>query len=595
MSEAGKALERFSAVRSDSQAAQARMRAVSYVRIGRANEVFRGMFPADWPQPVIANMVDIAAQDSAEQAGVMPTLTAFGDDALNDSARRRASKLTQIVNAYAYETRLGNSLVTAADYLITYGRTIFRVEANWDASRPHIHVDSPLGTYIERDRFNQITGYFKTWTRGARELANLYPEHANRLLGQRMGAHDNSNRTLTLIKFYDADGRAMLLVEQEPGLVLDAYEHPLGRIPVTMAQRSTLDGEARGQFDETLWVFAARARLALLNLEAATKAVEAPIALPNDVTEVAFGPDSIIRSNTPERIRRVSLEIPQTAMMEQRTLQDELRTSTRTPDVRMGETDSSVVTGRGVQALMGGFDSRIRAYQGLLGESVSDVMGMCLEMDEKVWPNEPRELTGSANGSPYTVKYTPAKDIKGAYQVTAEYGIMAGLDANRALIWGLQALGAGLTSKSFIRKNLPVSLDVAQEEQVIDVENLRGTLMSSIASYAQAIPEMASQGQDASGPVRAIAELIEARKKGTPVEQAAEKIFAPPEPPPEQAVPGGMSPEEALMGAVPGGASPGAPEIEQPPSEFGMQQLLSQLTGSGNATASVRTMQSSMI
>jgi hypothetical protein len=326
-------------------------------------------------------------------------------------------------------------------------------------------------------------------------------------------------------------------------------------------------------------------------LEAATKAVEAPIALPNDVTEVAFGPDSIIRSNTPERIRRVSLEIPQTAMMEQRTLQDELRTSTRTPDVRMGETDSSVVTGRGVQALMGGFDSRIRAYQGLLGESVSDVMGMCLEMDEKVWPNEPRELTGSANGSPYTVKYTPSKDIKGSYQVTAEYGIMAGLDANRALIWGLQALGAGLTSKSFIRKNLPVSLDVAQEEQVIDVENLRGTLMSSIASYAQAIPEMASQGQDASGPVRAIAELIEARKKGTPVEQAAEKIFAPPEPPPEQAVPGGMSPEEALMGAAPAGA----PEIDQPPSEFGIQQLLSQLTGSGNATASVRTMQSSMI
>lgn len=594
LSEASNALERFNRVRSLSSAAQQRFRAVSLVRTGRASEVFRDHFPESWPSPVIANVIDIAAQDSAEQAGVMPTLTAFGDDALNDSSRRRASKLTQIVNAYTYESRLGNSLVTAADYLITYGTSILRVEPNFDANRPHVHVDSPLGTYIETDRFDRTIGYFKTWTQSSNELANLYPEHAARLRGANSWS-SGANRTLTLIKFYDKDGVAMLLVEQEPGLVLDVYEHPLGRIPVTVAQRPTLDGEPRGQFDETLWVFAARARLALLNLEAATKAVEAPLAIPNDVTDVAFGPDAMIRSNTPERIRRIPLEIPQTAMMEQRTLADELRLSSRMPDVRMGETDSSVVTGRGVQALMGGFDSRIRSYQSLLGEAVADAMSMCLELDERVWPNTPREMTGSANGSPYTVKYTPAKDIRGAYQVTAEYGIMAGLDANRALIWGLQALGAGLTSKSFIRKNLPVSLDVAQEEQVIDVENLRGTLMSSIASYAQAIPEMAAQGQDASGPVRAIAELIEARKKGTPVEQAAEKIFAPPEP----EVPAeGMSPEEQMMqemagaGAPPG---PGGPNIPAPPSGEGMQQLLSQLTGSGNATASVRTMQSTPI
>jgi hypothetical protein len=593
MSEASMVLKRYNMVRSESQAAQSRFRAVSLVRTGRASQVFKGMFPSDWPAPVIANMVDIAAQDSAEQAGVMPTLTAFGDDALNDSSRRRASKLTQIVNGYAYDTRLGNSLVTAADYLITFGTTILRVEPNFDKSNPHIHVDSPLGTYIERDRFEKVIGYFKTWNRPARELANLYPEHASRLIGKQYGASDQSNRTLTLIKFYNEDGTAMLLVEQEPGLVLDAYEHPLGRIPVAMAQRPTLDGQPRGQFDETLWVFAARARLALLNLEAATKAVEAPIAVPSDVTEFAFGPDAVIRSNTPERIRRVSLEIPQTAMMEQRTLQDELRLSTRMPDVRMGETDSSVVTGRGVQALMGGFDSRIRTYQSLIGEAIADSMGMCLELDERLWPNESKVLVGAANGSPYTVTYTPAKDIKGSYQVTAEYGIMAGLDANRALIWGLQALGAGLTSKSFIRKNLPVSLDVAQEEQVIDVENLRSTLMSSVSAYAQAIPEMAAQGQDASGPVRAIADLIAARKKGTPVEKAVSDIFAPPEP---EAPAEGEAPVEPGMEAMMGGApAPGGVDLPQAPPSDNVQQLLSQLSGGGRATSSVRTMRSAAI
>ena len=586
------ALNRFTVVSRAQQEAQNRMAAVSLVRTGRASDVFKGMFPEFWPKPIIANVIDLAAQDSAEQAGVMPTLQAFGDDVLNDSTRRRAHKLTKIVNAHAHESRLGSSLVTAADYLITFGQTIFRVEANYDQGRPHIHVDSPFGAYVERDRFGEVIGYFKSWRARASELSALYPEHTSRLMGSRDMYGQDQDRYLTVVKIIDADGTCALLIKDEPGLVLDMYSHPLGRIPVVVADRPTLDGQIRGQFDETLYVFAARARLALLNLEAATKAVEAPIALPNDVTEVSFGPDSIIRSNSPERIRRVPLEIPQTAMMEQRTLEDELKLSSRMPDVRMGQTDASVVTGRGVQALMGGFDSRIKTYQSLLGEAVGDVMGMVLELDEKIWPNTQKELTGTANGAPYTIKYTPANDIKGQYQVSVEYGVMAGLDPNRALIWSLQALGAGLTSKAFVRKNLPVSLDIAQEEQVIDVENLRSTLMSSIGAYAQAIPEMAAQGADPSGPVRAIAGLIEARKKGIPVEKAAEELFAPPEPPPMD--PGmGMSgaPEDPMAQTpMPGGG----PSIAGPPRPEGVQQLLSQLTGSGGS-ASVRTMQQTPI
>lgn len=591
MSLAGKALERFQRIRQEQADAQRRMNAVGLVRTGHANEVFGNIFPESWPKPVIANMIDIAATDTAEMVGVMPTLTAFGDESLNESQRSRAAKLTKIVNAYTYEMRLGTSLVTAGDYLASYGQTILRIEPDYERNLPFVHVDSPLGAHVERDRFNRVVGYYKTHYRTATELANLYPEHADRLLGKGMWTSSEANRRLTLVKVIDSDGVCMLLVEQEPDLVLDVYQHPLGRVPIVVAQRPTIDGEARGQFDDALWVFAARSRMALLNIEAAQKSVEAPLALPNDVQEVAFGPDSILRSQTPERIRRIPMEVPQSAFMEMRTLQDELRLSSRMPDVRMGETDSSVVTGRGVQALLGGFDTRIRTYQSLMGSAIADSMSMALELDEKLWPNDSKEITGSVNGSPFTIKYTPAKDIKGSYQVSAEYGVMAGLDPNRALIWGLQALGAGLTSKSFIRKNLPVSLDIAHEEQVIDVENLRDSLLSSVSAYAQAIPSMAASGQDAAGPVRAIADLIEARKKGIPVEKAASEIFAPPPPPPEAASQGQEpTPDAPGQPAAPGGGIPSGP----PPPQ-GMQQLLSQLTGNGNATASVRTMQQSQI
>jgi hypothetical protein len=114
-----------------------------------------------------------------------------------------------------------------------------------------------------------------------------------------------------------------------------------------------------------------------------------------------------------------------------------------------------------------------------------------------------------------------------------------------------------------------------------------------VSAYAQAIPEMAAQGQDASGPVRAIADLIAARKKGTPVEKAVSDIFAPPEP---EAPAEGEAPVEPGMEAMMGGApAPGGVDLPQAPPSDNVQQLLSQLSGGGRATSSVRTMRSAAI
>ena len=583
---AGEMLDRFKLARSKSSARDSRMHAVSLVRTGRAAHVFRGLFPEDWPAPVISNAIDIAAQDTAEAVGVVPTLQAFGDSVLNESQRSRADKLTKVINAYAWESSLGSQMVTAADYLVSYGFAVLRVEANYDGERPHIHVDDPIGAYVERDRFNKVTTYFQSWRRKASDLAALFPEHANRLHTPQAW-NQSADRDLTLIRTYDKHGNCLLLVEQEPGLVLESYQHPLGRIPVAIAQRPTLDGEARGQYDDALWVWAARAKLALLSLEATQKAVEAPIAVPNDVQEFALGPDALIRTASPERIRRVGLELPNSAMIADRTLDEEVRSAARFPEVRSGNIDSSIVTGKGVQALMGGFDSRIKSFQAVLGDAVASSLSMALEVDEKVWPNTPRTLSGAANGSPYTVKYTPSKDIRGEYGVSYEYGMLAGLDPNRALVWGLQALSAGLLSKSFLRRNLPMSLDVTEEEQTMDVENLRQSLMTSIQAYASAIPEMAANGADASEPVRVIAGLIDARRKGTPVEKAAEKLFAAPPEQPAAENPEGLPgpPGESPQAQTPDGGGVDIPQQATP----GMAQLLAQLSGSGRADTSVRT------
>lgn len=567
----------------------ARMRAMSLVRTGKANMVFQGLFPSDWPQPIIANFIDVVAKDTAEMVGVLPTLSAPGDSPLDESKRSKSDKKSRIINYHAYASNLGTELVTAADRMSTYGFVALRVEPNYTESRPHIHVDDSLGTYYEKDRFGRLVTYLKVTHRKASDLAALFPEHANKLM---QGVEWGGDRNLELVTYY-TDDSVMLFVPYYDGLTLAHYANPISRIPVSIAELPSLDGEARGQFDDVLWVFAAKARLALFSLEATQKAVEAPLAVPADVQEFAFGPDAIIRTQNPQAIRRVPLELPQSAMIENRVLDEEMRFGARFPEARAGQSDASIVTGRGVQALMGGFDSRIKVAQSMLGNAISEATSICLEMDEAIWGDMEKEVFASVNGSTYTLKYRPSRDIKGDYSVAHEYGVMAGLDPNRALVWGLQALGAGLVSKSFVMSNLPVNLNVTEEVKVIDVERLRDAALMSLQSYAQTLPELAAQGQDPTQVIQRISKVIDARKKGTPIEKALEDAFAPDSPAPSQEDPAAVMAQEQGMGMPPGGGpTPGGPPRGTPQ---GLQQLLATMGNNGQPIMTARTMRQAQI
>jgi hypothetical protein len=129
-----------------------------------------------------------------------------------------------------------------------------------------------------------------------------------------------------------------------------------------------------------------------------------------------------------------------------------------------------------------------------------------------------------------------------------------------------------------------MDLNVTQEEQRVDIEEMRDALRVSVAQYAQAIPALAAQGQDPSLIVTRIAEVIKGRQKGLSLESIVEKAFAPEPPPPapEMAMAGG--PELPAAGAAP------APASQQPPQEQAGQapaagqkpdiaQLLAGLTG----------------
>jgi hypothetical protein len=112
-----------------------------------------------------------------------------------------------------------------------------------------------------------------------------------------------------------------------------------------------------------------------------------------------------------------------------------------------------------------------------------------------------------------------------------------------------------------------MDLNVTQEEQRVDIEEMRDSLRVAVAQYAQAIPALAAQGQDPSEIISRIATVIQGRQKGQALENIIEKAFAPEPAPTPQAPPMAPGMEQQIPAA---GVAP-APASAQPPQEQGGQ------------------------
>ena len=554
------------------------------VRKGKIAEVYPDFFPDGVDANVVANFIDIVARDLSEVMAPLPAVNCSAANQVSDRARQFADKRTRIASNYFAHSDLAVSMYSGADWYITYGFVPFMIELDDESKLPRIRVENPIGAYPEFDRYGRCVAFAKRYMMTLGELCTQFPEYDSILLGP-MGYKQDLNAQVELIRYYDKD-QSIIYVPSKEDLVLSRAKNPIGKMMVVVARKPSIDGELRGQFDDILGIQLLRNRFALLAMEAAEKSVQAPIVLPQDVQELQLGGDAVIRTANPQGVRRVELNIPAGAFTEQNLLNQELRVGARYPEGRTGNVNASIVTGQGVQALMGAFDTQVKSAQAIFAAALRDVISLCFEIDEKIYPEE-KTIRGVDSGSPYEVTYKPSKDIKQDYSADVRYGMLAGLNPAQGLIFMLQALGGGLISKDMAMRELPFTVNVTQELEKIEIEKMRDALLGSLTAYTQAIPQMATQGQDASEVVRKIAAVIQARQKGQALEDAIEATFAPePQPVPSAGVPQAVEqPSPAPTGAPAEGAT--SPEIQAAPQD--VMSLLSGITGGGRPTASVRS------
>ncbi len=566
---------RVASLRDRSRDRDGRHQDVLLVRQGQISSVYPDFFPEGVEANVVANFVDIVARDLSEVMAPLPAVNCSVVSQVKDRARKAADNRTRIAANYLYNSELQVQMYTGADWYITFGFVPFIIELDTEAKLPRIRVESPVGAYPEFDRYGRCVAFAKRYAMPLAELVSQFPEYTDALLG-RDGYDQDMNARFDIVRYYD-QYQSIIYVPDRQNLVISRAKNPIGKMMVVVAKRPTVDGEMRGQFDDVLGIQLLRNRFALLAMEATEKAVQSPLIVPDDVNEFQFGGDGVIRTKNPAGVRRVELPVSGSLFNEQAVLQNELRTGTRYPESRTGNVDASIITGQGVQALMGGFDTQVKSAQAIFASALKSVISLCFEVDEKIF-NETKSIRGIDSGSPYAIDYLPSKDIKGDYSADVRYGMLAGLNPAQGLIFMLQALGGKLISKDLAQRELPFGVNVTQEQEKIEVEEMRNALISSLNASAQAIPQLIANGGDPTTIVKKIAEVIRMRQKGTQIEDAINDVFAPELPPAGEA---SMVEQPSPAPAAPpaGGA--------QPPQ--GLQSLLSSLTMGGTANASART------
>jgi hypothetical protein len=591
---------RVLALRADHSERDARHQTVYDVRANKIQNIQPGSLPDAWPKPIIANMIDTSARQLAENLAPLPSINGATGVTTSDRAKKAAAKKTKIGYSYIIDSRLKARMPQGCDWYITYGSLPIVVEPDFKDGKPRIRFDNPKSSYPQFDLWGNVISYTRVWREKASQLAAKFPDVADRIYeknwaGQRTGSGD---ALLEVVKYTDKDSIVLYMPERQ-NLVLSEIENLLGAVPVAVAVKPSFDSQDRGQFDDVIYPHLARARMAMLALEATNQTVRAPLAVPTDVQKISFGDNAVLRTNSPEKIRRVGTDIPTAAFQQEQMLMEEVMRGTRTPASATGDVQASIITGQGVNALNGGYDIQIATGQAVIGAALEQALMLCYEMDEKFWPDAVKTVTGVINGTPFQQSYTPSKDIHGDYRVSVTYGFASGMNPNQALVFLLQLRGDQLVSRDFVQRQLPMDIDVTALQAQIDNEEVTDALKQGLFAALASIGIMAQQGMDVTQLLRNSARIIALREKGTPIHEAILETFQAPPPPPSPAgggpgAPGGEGPQGALQGqnpttGAPMGVAPGQAGMG-PGGRPDLQTLLAGLSSSGqpNLAASVK-------
>lgn len=532
-------------------------RTVKYVKAGEWEKVAPGAFTADYPAPMVANRIEVMGRDVSASLAPLPSINCAATSSLSDRAKAFAEKRSKIANSYIRMSYLQAHQTDAAACYNDYGMLVYFIEPDLDEKMPRIRVKDSASVYAEWGPAGLTTRAAEEFCLSAQQVIDQFPGSEKYL----KDAGKADAKTITIIRYSDKD-QTLAYLPECGNYVL--YQHAAvipGRCQyVCVIRPGSSNGMPRGAYDDLVWAQIADHEFRMLSLEAASKAVQAPLAVPTDVTDIPYGPDAVIRTQQPQNIRKIQTDIPNNAFAAQQLIREDLGVGGMSPEARTGNIQASVITGKGVEAATAGYSSQIANAQIMIAFALEQAIQCCFLMDEHLWGQVTKEIRGLEQGAPFTLKYRPDRDIAGDHTVEISFGFLTGMAPNNALVFILQAQSAGLISRDYAARNLPVGMNVTDEQKKIEVETMRNSLMQGMSALAQSVPAMIEQGADPTKIVKALSDIVVGLQKGKTIEDVVSSVFAPEPPPP---APGSeqdaAAASDSAAGEAPGGAGGGTP------------------------------------
>jgi hypothetical protein len=556
------AARRYDQMRGRFQRRDDNMHLVKMVREGRMHEV-TGMgqyFSDEIPRSVSANLVRVAAEDLRNVMGTLPALDCSSGNGIAATDKKRAITKNRIGRNIWDESRLETEFVNFADYYNSYGVAILHTQPDFKRKMPIITVEDPRGFYYLKDRWGRVAECAKTWEMELDAVCHMFPEAAAKLKGN----HKNvTSGMVSIVQYTSKESGTYLFCPTNDNLVLQHVPSVIdGELPYHIVELPSLSDIPGGRFDETIWIQYAKVLMTQYTFRAAERSINAPLVLPRDVNNVEMGIDShIYTDNWKPGMGVMGLTVPREVFAYNETLEAEAKESAGYPDARNGRVNASIVTGRGVEALMGTFDTQIKTAQMLFKRALEDATEYAFKVYLKLFPNASKTICGVENGQSYRVVIKPSRDIGEDYEVNCTYGFMLGNSPAQAVMMLLQFQNGDLLSRESVQKKLPWDIDYDMENRQIHIQRLDDSILQGVAAYSQSLGILLQQGLPANQVFDPIVKLIKARQNGKALAEAALEAFTPPEPEPSADPMAGAVPPEGAMPSGPEGPgmAPGGP------------------------------------
>ena len=452
------------------------------------------------------NLMLSALDRLSQKIGKVPSLDVHITNA-RDSQRNKVKKdkLERIISAYDNMQRLELQLPQVARWLPGYGFAVWVITTKMDMNG-HMYPCAEL-----RNPYDCFPGYFGNTQQPdelaiiqkvpIRKLIDMYPElkayfenkdtedtsyDSYNLRYTDDGSWENSDENGDVIlEYMNIEGTYVVHVASKK--IVDFVPNPLKSGPAfVVAKRFSFD-RLQGQFDQVVGLMASMAKINILSVIAMEDAVFTETNIVGEIESGQYrkGRNAINYLTPGSQVVKPVTNLPYQLFEAVGRLERQLRVVAGYPVQDDAISPNSFVTGRGLEELESGVSQMVSEYHTILEYALQEVDAKRLELDEVLFANKRKPLTGTYKGAAFSESYTPSSDIDKNYVTKRKYGAMASFDAPNKIITGLQLMQAGIIDRETMQQEMDGLENLQQINERITKQKTEDILYQMLLQQSQ--------------------------------------------------------------------------------------------------------------